>query len=131
MTLSGDSHNGWFNALTTLAGERVGVEFAGTSVTSSGFEGLGLGALAGAIDGSALVPQLGAAAIGAGLGLIDDVAYCDTTRRGCLLMTFTATEVKGEYVYVSSVKQPTYTATTGRTVTVPATASGMGTPVLG
>lgn len=131
VTLSGDSHNAWFTQLTTLAGDKVGVEFAGTSVTSTGFESAGLGTLASSIDGSALVPQLGNAAIGAGLGLIDDVSYCDTTRRGYLVMTVTAAQVKGEYVYVSSVKEPTYTATVGRTITVAATAGGTAVPVIG
>jgi len=130
VTLSGDSHNAWFTQLTTLAGDKVGVEFAGTSVTSTGFESAGLGTLASSIDGSALVPQLGNAAIGAGLGLIDDVSYCDTTRRGYLVMTVTAAQVKGEYVYVSSVKETTYTATVGRTITVAATASGTAVPVI-
>lgn len=131
VTLSGDSHNAWFTQLTTLAGDKVGVEFAGTSVSSSGFEGAGLGALASSIDGSALVPQLGNAAIGAGLGLVDDVSYCDTTRRGYLVMTVTPAQVKGEYVYVSSVKEPTYTTTLGRTITVAATAGGTAVPVIG
>ncbi|MGJ7522647.1 alkaline phosphatase D family protein [Variovorax sp. LT1P1] len=130
VTLSGDSHNGWFTQLTTLAGDKVGVEFAGTSVSSSGFESAGLGGLASSIDGSALVPQLGNAAIGAGLGLIDDVSYCDTTRRGYLVMTVTPAQVKGEYVYVSSVKEPTYTAAVGRTITVAATGGGTAVPVI-
>lgn len=130
ITLSGDSHDAWFTNLTTLAGEKAGVEFAGTSVTSTGFESAGLGALAPSIDGSALVPQLGNAAIGAGLGLIDDVNYCDTTQRGYLLMTVTAAAVKAEYVFVSSVKQPTYTATVGKTITVAATAGGTAAPVI-
>jgi alkaline phosphatase D len=129
VTLSGDSHNGWFTQLTTLANEKVGVEFAGTSVSAPGFESAGLGGLASSIDGSVLVPQLGSAAIGAGLGLIDDVGYCDTVRRGYLLMTVTAAQVKGEYVFVSDVKQPTYTATVARTVTVSAAATGIGAPV--
>ena len=128
VTLSGDSHDGWFNNLTTLAGDKVGVEFAGTSVTSTGFESVGLGTLGSSIDGSALVPQLGSSAVGAGLGLIDDVNYADTSQRGYLLMTVTAAAVKGEYVYVSSIKLPTYTASVGRTVTVPATPTGTGTP---
>ena len=129
VTLSGDSHNGWFTQLTTLAGEKIGVEFASTSVSAPGFESAGLGSLASSIDGSALVPQLGNAAIGAGLGLINDVGYCDTTRRGYLVMTITAAQVKGEYVYVSSVKQPTYTTTVGRTITVAATPTGTAAPV--
>lgn len=129
VTLSGDSHNGWFTQLTTLAGDKVGVEFAATSVSAPGFESAGLGSLASSIDGSALVPQLGSAAVGAGLGLIDDVGYCDTMQRGYLLMTATAASIKGEYVYVSSVKQPAYTASVGRTITVAATPAGTAAPV--
>ena len=118
VVLSGDSHNGWFTKLTTLAGEKVGVEFAGSSVSSSGFESAGLGGLGTSLDGSALVPQLGNAAIGAGLGLIDDLNYSDTIKRGYLLMTVTASAVKGEYVYVSTVKSASYTTVVSRTITV-------------
>ena len=121
VTLSGDSHNAWFANLTTLAGEKVGVEFAASSVTAPGFESVGLGTMASSLDGSALVPQLGAAAIGAGLGLVDDLNYSDTIRRGYLLMTITPDAVKGEYVFVSTVKSSTYTAAVGKTVTVAAT----------
>jgi alkaline phosphatase D len=121
VALSGDSHNAWFTNLTTLAGEKIGVEFAGSSVTAPGFESAGLGALASSLDGSALVPQLGNTAVGAGLGLIDDLNYSDTIRRGYLLMTVTADAVKGEYVFVSTVKVKTYAATVGKTITVNAT----------
>jgi alkaline phosphatase D len=121
VVLSGDSHNGWCTNLTTLAGERIGVEFAGASVTSTGFESAGLGALGSSLDGSALVPQLGNAAIGAGLGLIDDLNYADTIRRGYLVMTVTAASVRAEYVYVSTVKATAYTTVVGRTITVSAT----------
>ena len=120
VVLSGDSHNGWFTQLTTLAGVKAGVEFAGSSVTSSGFESVGLGELASSLDGSALVPQLGTAAIGAGLGLVNDLNYVDTKRRGYLLMTVTAASVKGEYVFVNTVKSKTYTASIGKTITVTA-----------
>jgi alkaline phosphatase D len=121
VTLSGDSHNAWFNNLTTLDGTKVGVEFACSSVTAPGFESQGLGALASSMDGSALVPQLGNAAIGAGLGLIDSLNYCDTIRRGYLLVTVTNNDVKGEYVFMDTVKSTTYTPTIGRTITVDAT----------
>jgi alkaline phosphatase D len=121
VALSGDSHNAWFSNLTTLDGTKVGVEFAGTSVTAPGFESAGLGALASSLDGSALVPQLGSAAIGAGLGLIDDLNYSDTNKRGYLLMTVTADAVKGEYVFMDTVKSATYIASVGKTITVAAT----------
>jgi alkaline phosphatase D len=120
VALSGDSHNAWFTNLTTLSGEKIGVEFAGSSVTAPGFESAGLGALASSLDGSALVPQLGNTAIGAGLGLIDDLNYSDTIRRGYLVVTVTADSVKGEYVFMSTVKSKTYTAAVGKTITVAA-----------
>jgi alkaline phosphatase D len=72
------------------------------------------------LDGSALVTQLGNTAVGAGLGLIDDLNYSDTIRRGYLLMTVTAESVKGEYVFMSTVKSKTYTAVVGKTITVAA-----------
>lgn len=118
VVLSGDSHNAWFNRITTMAGDRVGVEFAGSSVTAPGLERMGLGALAASLDGSALVPQLGNSAIGAGLGLVDDLAYAETMRRGYLLMTVTPASVKGEYVFVDTIKSKTYQASIGRTITV-------------
>ncbi len=121
VTLSGDSHNAWFANLTTLSGEKVGVEFATTSVTAPGFESVGLGALASSLDGTALIPQLGNATIGAGLGLIDDLNYCDTIRRGYLLMTVSQELVKGEFVFVNTVKSGAYTAGVGKTITVAAT----------
>ena len=120
VTLSGDSHNAWFANLTTLAGEKVGVEFAASSVTSPGFESVGLGGLASALDGTALVPQLGAAAVGAGLGLVNDLNYTNSSQRGYLLMTVTNDAVKGEYVYLSTVKSTTYSAAIGKTVSVAA-----------
>jgi alkaline phosphatase D len=117
VALSGDSHNAWFANLTTLAGEKVGVEFAGSSVTAPGFESAGLGGLASSMDGSAI-----AKVSGSGLGLVDDLNYSDSIRRGYLLMTVTAAAVKGDFVFVSTVKSTQYTAAVGKSVTV--TASG-------
>jgi alkaline phosphatase D len=117
VTLSGDSHNAWFANLTTIAGVKVGVEFAGTSVTSPGFESAGLGGLASSLDGTAVAPGT----FGTGLGLVDDLNYADTIRRGYLLMTATAASVKGEYVFVDTIASTTYTPTVGKTVTVSAT----------
>jgi len=120
VTLSGDSHNAWFGNLTSLSGEKLGWEFAGTSVTSPGFESFGLATVASSLDGTALVPQLGSAAVGAGLGLVDDLAYTETIRRGYLLFTVTSASVKGEFVFLDTVKSKTYSAAIGKTVTVQA-----------
>jgi len=121
VTLSGDSHNGWFTTLTNAAGEKIGVEFAGSSVTSPGFEAYGLAGLATSLDGTALIPQLGAGIVGKGLGLINDLNYVDTVQRGYMQLTVSATEVKGEFVYVSTIKSRTYTTAIGKTITVPTT----------
>jgi len=115
VVLSGDSHNAWFNDLRTLDGvNKVGVEFATTSVTAPGYESAGLGGLAPFIDGSGVA----AGANGTRAGLIDDVNYVDTVKRGYLLMTVTASTVKGEFVFVDKVRTKTYTASIGKTVTV-------------
>ncbi|RFO96080.1 alkaline phosphatase [Rhodoferax lacus] len=117
ITLSGDSHNAWFTHVTTLAGDKVGFEFAGASVTSPGFESAGLGGLASALDGTAIAPGVQ----GTGLGLVDDLNYADTMRRGYLLMTATTAAVTGEFVFVDTIQSKTYVAATGKTVTVNAT----------
>jgi alkaline phosphatase D len=117
VTLSGDSHNAWFASVTTLAGDQVGYEFAGTSVSSPGFESVGLGELASALDGTVVAPGN---INGSGLGLVNDLGYADTKRRGYLLMTATNTDVTGEYVFVDTVKSTTYVASVGKTVIVTA-----------
>jgi len=114
VTLSGDSHNAWFTNLTTLSGAKAGFEFAGSSVTSPGFESAGLGGLASSLDGTAVAPGVQ----GTGLGLVDDLNYAETQRRGYLLMTATSAQMKGEFVFVDTIKSSTYTASTGKTVTV-------------
>ena len=115
VVLSGDSHNAWFNDLRTLDGaNKVGVEFATSSVTAPGYESAGLGELAAYIDGSAVAAGVN----GTRAGLIDDVNYVDTKKRGYLLMTVTDANVKGEFVFVDTVRSTAYTARVGKTVTV-------------
>jgi len=115
VVLSGDSHNAWFNDLRTLDGTtKVGVEFATSSVTAPGYESAGLGDLAPFIDGSGVVPGVN----GTRAGLLDDVNYVDTKKRGYLLMTVTAASVKGEFVFVDSIRSKSYSASVGKTVTV-------------
>jgi alkaline phosphatase D len=117
VVLSGDSHNAWYNDLRTIDGTtKVGVEFATTSVTAPGYESAGLGELAPYIDGSAVAGGVN----GTRAGLIDDVNYVETKRRGYLLMTVTASNVKGEYVFVDTVRSKSYAASIGKTVTVSA-----------
>lgn len=117
VVLSGDSHNAWFNNLKSLDGtSKIGVEFATSSVTAPGYESAGLGSLASTMDGTVLTSGVN----GSGLGLLGDVNYCDTVRRGYLLMTVTTASVKGEFVFVDTVKSKTFVSSVGKTVTVAA-----------
>ncbi|GGC97630.1 alkaline phosphatase D family protein [Undibacterium terreum] len=100
LVLSGDSHNAWYNKLTLADGTQVGAEFAGMSVTSSGFE---------EIFPPALIPP--ATLAGTIKALVDDINYIDTYRRGYMLVTVTPAGAKGDYVYVSSVTSSSYTTT--------------------
>jgi len=98
LVLSGDSHNAWFNKLTLADGTQVGAEFAGMSVTSSGFEG---------VFPPEVVPP--ATLAGTVKALVDDLSYIDTYRRGYMLITLTPTLAKADYVYVSTVTSSSYT----------------------
>ncbi len=103
VVLSGDSHNAWFNKLTLADGTQVGAEFAGMSVTSSGFE---------SVFPPAVVPPLTlAATIKA---LVDDISYIDTSRRGYMLVTLTPALVTTDYVYVNTITSSSYTTVTER-----------------
>jgi alkaline phosphatase D len=82
-------------------------------VTSPGFESVGLGGLGSSLDGSIVAGRAGS-----GLGLINDLNYADSARRGYLQLSVTAAAVTGAYVYVDTVKSTTFSATVGRTITV-------------
>ena len=43
------------------------------------------------------------------LGIVNDLKYADTSRRGFLRMTFTPTEAKGIWHFASTIKSRTYT----------------------
>ncbi len=104
VVLAGDTHNAWASDLDDGAGNPVGVEFATSSVSSPGFE--------------TILPE-DPAVLAAGLTqLIGPLQYCDTARRGYLLVTATAAECVANWVHVDTVATRTYTvdATTRRKV---------------
>ncbi|WP_130482319.1 alkaline phosphatase D family protein [Sphaerotilus mobilis] len=104
VVLAGDTHNAWASDLDDGAGNPVGVEFATSSVSSPGFE---------------TILTDDPAALAAGLTqLIGPLQYCDTARRGYLLVTATAAECVANWVYVDTVASRTYTvdASTSRKV---------------
>ncbi|MFZ5482695.1 MAG: alkaline phosphatase D family protein [Pseudomonadota bacterium] len=95
VVLAGDTHNAWASDLKTLAGTQVGVEFATTSVSSPGLE--------------EYLPDIAPAELTAGVQqLIPDLKYANTYQRGYLLVTVTATEARGDWYFVDTVKSKTY-----------------------
>ncbi|HSV83296.1 MAG TPA: alkaline phosphatase D family protein [Ramlibacter sp.] len=100
VVLSGDSHNAWAHDLRDTAGQRIGVEFATPSVTSTGLE--------------IAHPKIGRQFLADSfLRMTPDLKYADTTDRGYVAVSFTPTSVTGEFVFVSSVFANSYSATVG------------------
>ncbi|PIY28079.1 MAG: alkaline phosphatase, partial [Comamonadaceae bacterium CG_4_10_14_3_um_filter_60_42] len=96
VVLAGDTHNAWSSRLTLMDGTVVGHEFATPSVSSPGLE-------------EYLATLLPAQTQAIFLGIVDDLKYADTSRRGFLRMSFTPTEAKGTWHFVSTVKARDYT----------------------
>jgi alkaline phosphatase D len=107
IALSGDSHNGWFSKLTAAGQSLSGKELATSSVTSPGFEEY-LGADAAALAGFEQALEL----------LVDDLDYLDASRRGYVMASFTASQIKAEWRYVSSITTKTTATTVGHTETI-------------
>jgi len=104
VVLAGDTHNAWASQLTLMDGRVVGHEFGTTSISSPGMEEY-LAALA-----PAQTQQIF-------MGVVDDLKYAETARRGFLLMRFTPTEASGQWHYVSTVKSRHYTTAKSDVVT--------------
>ena len=109
ISLAGDTHNGWHSDLTlmglanaALANVKVGEEFATPGVSSGGFE--------------EYLPGFTPAQVKSLFeNIVDDLRWLDSSRRGYLKMTFTATEAKGEWIFVNQVLSRTYSADLGHT----------------
>jgi len=112
--LAGDTHNAWHSNLTlmglanpALRGVKVGEEFATCSVSSPGLE----------VYLSALSPVQIKAIFE---GVVDDLRWMDAANRGYLLMTFSASEARGEWFFVSSVTARNYTTWLAHSAALPA-----------
>lgn len=111
VVLSGDTHNAWANDLQDLAGRQVGVEFATPGVTSPGFE--------------TYFPNENPTAFAAALTqLIGPLQYCDTARRGYMVVTATPSACTADWVYVNTVSSRTFTTAKGPTWKVMPGAAG-------
>lgn len=97
VVLAGDTHNAWASDLLDINGNQVGVEFATSSVTSPGFE-------------EYLPGETPATLAAAFTQLIGPLQYCDTSRRGYMLLTATAAECRADWIYVDTIASRSYTA---------------------
>jgi alkaline phosphatase D len=99
VVLSGDTHNAWHTDVKSANGTKIGEEFATHSVSSPGLE--------------SFLNTLPPAQIkGIFEGVVDDLKWMDASRRGYLKMTFTATQAKGEWVFINKIDSRTYVVDT-------------------
>lgn len=103
VVLSGDSHNAWASNLEDAAGNRVGVEFAGTSVTSTGLE----------IAHRDVGRQFLADSF---VRMVPDLKFAETSHRGYLIVTLTPSAATADWVFVSSVFENSYSTSAGPTL---------------
>ena len=99
VVLSGDSHQFWANDLReTPEGQRIGIEFATSSVSSKG-----------GYDYLAADPRVFDIAEETLLRDVPEITYCETRHRGYILLEVEADAVRADYMAVSTVRSPTYT----------------------
>lgn len=99
ISLAGDTHNSWAGNLTDISGQRVGVEFGTSSVSSPGFE--------------RALPLIANDLLSDGFRrMVDDLRYAETSKRGYALLTLTPAEARCDYVEVSTVLSRDYTVRT-------------------
>ncbi len=102
VVLAGDTHNAWMNDLY-LEDEKVGVEFACSSVTSPGLE---------KYISTTAEDEAGT------VKAIPGLQYCNLVDRGYLTVTFTHTDVTAEWIFVDTVKSKNYEVLKGRSKTL-------------
>jgi len=103
IVLCADSHNAWAFDLGQ-DGKPAGVEFAGHSVTSPGYE-----------NSTATDPKI----IAAGLVAANpELKWCDTSRRGYMALTLTPEKASNDWVFLDTVTQRTTKASVGHTAVV-------------
>jgi len=91
VVLSGDSHNAWAFDLD-LDGQAAGVEFAGHSVTSSGYES----------ELSGVDPREVASAA---VARNPQLKWADTSRRGYVTVELTPARVRAEWLFLDTVRR--------------------------
>ena len=94
VVLAGDTHNAWHSDLTLMSGQKVGEEFATASVSSPGLEAY-----------LALPP---AQVKGIFEGVVKDLKWMDSSRRGYLKLTVSTGQVQGEWLFIDTITSKTY-----------------------
>ena len=103
IVLSGDSHNAWAYDLAQ-DGKPAGVELAGHSVSSPGYEAA-----------TATDPKVIAATLVCGN---PELKWCDTSRRGYMAMTLTPDRATNDWIMVDTIKTSTPAASIGHSTTI-------------
>lgn len=104
VVLAGDTHNAWHNDLTLMDGTKVGEEFATSSVSSPGLE-----------EYLVTIPPAQTASIFR--GVIDSLRYCETARRGYLMMEFSPEAASGTWYLLDTVKSSAHAIGAAHTAT--------------
>ncbi|HEX2545063.1 MAG TPA: alkaline phosphatase D family protein, partial [Ramlibacter sp.] len=103
VSLAGDTHNAWASDLTDAAGNKVGAEFATTSVTSPGFE--------------RALPLISSAFLeDAFPRMVPDLRYAELSERGYMVLTLTPQQARADWVEVSTVLSRNYDASVVRSL---------------
>jgi alkaline phosphatase D len=103
VVLAGDSHNAWASDLRDDKQRQIGVEFAGASVSSPGLE--------------CSYPDEDPAVVARRMEqMIEPLYYTQTSKRGYMLITASATDVRCDWRFVDTVESHSFTAATERSL---------------
>lgn len=105
--LAGDTHNAWYSNLVDNNQNKQGIEIACSSVSSPGLEAY-LGT-----DPTTNTQFAGVLSL-----LIDDLNYANIVERGFSMVTFSKTDVKAEWIFVSNILSENFTTKIGNMVTI-------------
>jgi alkaline phosphatase D len=100
--LSGDSHNGWAYNLAH-GGKPAGVEFAGQSVSSPGYE-----------NSTKVDPKVIAEAI---IKASPELKWCDTSHRGYMMVSLTPAAATSQWVFMDTVQTRSQAVKGSKTLT--------------
>lgn len=95
VVLAGDTHNAWANNLTTLSGQKVGIELATSSVSSPGLE--------------AFFPDQDPDVLAGVISqLIEPLQYTNLQHRGYLVVNLSQDQCQSQWQFVDTIKSEDY-----------------------